>query len=183
MIVLCVCLCAGLIAGFVLGVVYRRKREKQASLPEPEEVFGTEGGLEDVLCLANANIMSELAALVAEHKVVEHMPGFYENFQFLIKQGQEDYYTELWRILSHYRGEYLQKLQNCGLKLSTQDLILLLLCELRKDNKTIAHIMGINLETLKKRKTRLKSKFTLGGLDFEAFMREGVSQPAPLVGE
>ena len=74
----------------------------------------------------------------------------------------------------------MQKLQDRGLKLSTQDLILLLLCELRKDNKTIAHIMGINLETLKKRKTRLKSKFSVTGLDFETFMEEGVSKPVPL---
>ncbi len=174
-----VCLCAGLIIGFVVGVLYRRKKHGRMSLSEPETALSA-GGLDDVLRLANVNIMSDLSGLVSDHKVVEHMPGFFENFQDLIKQGQENYYTELWHILNYYRGERLQKLQDRGLKLSTQDLILLLLCELRKDNKTIAHIMGINLETLKKRKTRLKSKFSVTGLDFETFMEEGVSKPVPL---
>lgn len=177
-----VCLGIGLVVGFIIGILWRRKQWGQLSVSDPETALAEEGGLDDVLRLANANVMSDLAVLVAEHKVVEHMPGFFENFQDLIKQGQENYYKELWHILSHYRGERLQKLQGCGLKLSTQDLILLLLCELRKDNKTIAHLMGVNLETLKKRKTRLKSKFSIGGQDFEAFMEGDVSQLAPPAG-
>lgn len=179
MISFCVCLCVGIIIGFVAGILYRRRQRKQMCPPEPGTVLSAERGLDDVLRLANANIVGDLLALTAEHRVGEHMPGFYENFQQLMKQGQDDYYAELWYILSNYR----EKLPDCVLKLPIQDLILLLLCELRKDNKTIAHIMGINLETLKKRKTRLKSKLSAAGLDFETFMGEGASQLEPLAGE
>lgn len=177
-----VCLGAGLVVGFVAGMLFRRKQSRQLPVTEPETVLVKEGGLDEILRLANVNVMSDLSALVAEHKVGEHMPGFFEDFQDLIKQGQENYYTELWHILSCCRGGRLQKLQDCGLKLSNQDLILLLLCELRKDNKTIAHLMGINPETLKKRKTRLKSKFSAAGMDFEAILEGNASQPVPLAG-
>lgn len=178
-----VCLCIGLIVGFIIGILYRRKQFGQMVLSERGTALAAEERLDDVLRLANVNIMGDLSALVAEHKMAEHMPGFYENFQHLLKQGQDDYYTELWHILSGSREETLQKLQDCGLKLSTQDLILLLLCGLRRDNKTIAHIMGIHPETLKKRKTRLKSKFSAAGLDFETFMGGGVSRAGLLAEE
>lgn len=177
-----ICLGVGLLIGFAVGILFGRKRYRKLPVSEPEPVVVKEGGLDDILRLANVNIMSDLSALVAEHKVVEHMPGFFENFQDLIKQGQENYYTELWHILNCYRGERIKKLQDCGLKLTHQDLILLLLCEFRKDNRTIAHLMGINLETLKKRKTRLKSKFSMGGLHFETFMEGDASQSVPLAG-
>lgn len=164
-----VCLAIGLVVGFIIGILWRRKQWGQLPVSDPETALAEEGGLDDVLRLANANVMSDLAVLVAEHKVVEHMPGFFENFQDLIKQGQENYYKELWHILSHYRGERLQKLQGCGLKLSTQDLILLLLCELRKDNKTIAHLMGVNLETLKKKENPFEVEIFYGRTGFRGF--------------
>lgn len=35
------------------------------------------------------------------------------------------------------------------------------MCEMQLDNKTMARIMGLSLDTLKKRKTRLKAKMCL----------------------
>ena len=42
--------------------------------------------------------------------------------------------------------------------INTPDVLLLLMCEMQLDNKTMARIMGLTLETLKKRKTRMRIK-------------------------
>ena len=52
--------------------------------------------------------------------------------------------------------EYKINLKNP--EFSTQDVLLLLMCEMQLDNKTMARIMGLTLETLKKRKTRMRIK-------------------------
>lgn len=76
-----VCLGVGLVAGFVAGIFFRRKQSRQLPVTEPETVLVKEGGLDEILRLANVNVMSDLSALVAEHKVGEHMPGFLRIFR------------------------------------------------------------------------------------------------------
>ena len=68
------------------------------------------------------------------------------------------YFRELIEIFSHNKKEYVRDLLDKYAGFSTQDVLLLLMCEMQLDNKTMARIMGLTLETLKKRKTRMRIK-------------------------
>lgn len=72
------------------------------------------------------------------------------------------YFNELITIFSKNRREYVRDLFDQHTGLSIQDVLLLLMSEMELDNKTMSRILGISTETLKKRKTRLKSKMNAG---------------------
>ena len=68
----------------------------------------------------------------------------------LVKKQKELYFRELIEIFSHNKKEYVRDLLDKYAGFSTQDVLLLLMCEMQLDNKTMARIMGLTLETLKK---------------------------------
>lgn len=178
-----VCGLSGLAVGFIAGILYKAREKKIAvSEAKPEIASLPEIGQEDIIKLINTNSTSDVTALFLEHKVHAHMPGFYDKYQHIVKQSQELYYQELKTVLSKRRQDILQPLYERCPVLSSQDIILLLLSEMLKDNKTIAHAMGINSEALKKRKTRLKSKLATCGLDFESIVEAGLRLPVPPAG-
>lgn len=157
MISLSLCSFAGLIAGFVIGIIYK---ERRIEVVEYIEVPPSDTNIEDVIRLANTNNMADMNGLLLKHKVSTNLPVFYEKFMHLNKQNREVYYGVLIDILSKGKREYMSKLRERSPVLATSDLLLLLMCEMELDNKTMARIMGTNIETLKKRKTRLKAKIT-----------------------
>lgn len=82
----------------------------------------------------------------------------YDKYMNLVKKQKELYFRELIEIFSHNKKEYVRDLLDKYAGFSTQDVLLLLMCEMQLDNKTMARIMGLTLETLKKRKTRMRIK-------------------------
>ena len=86
------------------------------------------------------------------------IPEFYDKYMNLVKKQKELYFRELIEIFSHNKKEYVRDLLDKYAGFSTQDVLLLLMCEMQLDNKTMARIMGLTLETLKKRKTRMRIK-------------------------
>lgn len=114
--------------------------------------------LQDIIRLAALNTTLDVSSLIIEYKINVKIPEFYEKYQALNKHEKEQYFSELMAIFSRDKKEYVQDLLDRYSGLSTQDVLLLLMSGMQLDNKTIAQILGINMGTLKKRKTRLKSK-------------------------
>ena len=156
----------GILIGLVVGamaVVSIQYWKNRKLLPQPEalEKDKIEGSLQDIIRLANLNTAMDVGYLLVEHKIHLRMPDFYEKYQNLVKREKEYYFNELTDIFSRNRREYVRELLDRYAGLSRQDVLLLLMCEMQLDNKTMARIMGLSLDTLKKRKTRLKAKMCL----------------------
>lgn len=150
------------LAGIVLGagtasVWWRRqeKREQKKNFLEKEKIDII---LPDLIRIASCNTALDVSYLILEYKINIRMPEFYEKYQLLNKQEKELYFNELIDIFSRNKREYVDELLEKYSSFSKQDVLLLLMCEMQLDNKTMARIMGLSLETLKKRKTRLKQK-------------------------
>ena len=114
--------------------------------------------LQDIIRLAALNTRLDVSSLIIEYKINIKIPDFYEKYQALSKHEKELYFSELITIFTKNRREYVEELFNRNAGLSTPDVLLLLMGEMQLDNKTMARIMGVGMETLKKRKTRLKAK-------------------------
>ena len=108
--------------------------------------------------LANINTAMDVGYLMLEYKINLKIPEFYDKYMNLVKKQKELYFRELIEIFSHNKKEYVRDLLDKYAGFSTQDVLLLLMCEMQLDNKTMARIMGLTLETLKKRKTRMRIK-------------------------
>ena len=114
--------------------------------------------LRDMVQLANINTAMDVGYLMLEYKINLKIPEFYDKYMNLVKKQKELYFRELIEIFSHNKKEYVRDLLDKYAGFSTQDVLLLLMCEMQLDNKTMARIMGLTLETLKKRKTRMRIK-------------------------
>lgn len=130
-------------------------KDEKKGLKEKDKLDIT---LQDIIRLAALNTTLDVSSLIIEYKINVKMPEFYEKYQALNKHEKEQYFGELMEIFSKDKKEYVQDLFDRYSGLSTQDVLLLLMSGMQLDNKTIAQILGINMGTLKKRKTRLKSK-------------------------
>ena len=122
--------------GSMAGVWYwmEKKRKRQKEVQDKGRVVIP---LRDMVQLANINTAMDVGYLMLEYKINLKIPEFYDKYMNLVKKQKE---------LDKYAG------------FSTQDVLLLLMCEMQLDNKTMARIMGLTLETLKKRKTRMRIK-------------------------
>lgn len=140
--------------GSVWWFTIKQEKRKQGSA-EKDKVDIT---VQDIIRLAALNTSLDVGTLIIEYKINVKMPDFYEKYQTLSKHEREQYFNELIAIFSKNRREYVRDLFDTYSGLSTQDVLLLLMSGMLLDNKTIARIMGLSMETLKKRKTRLKSK-------------------------
>ena len=124
--------------GSMAGVWYwmEKKRKRQKEVQDKGRVVIP---LRDMVQLANINTAMDVGYLMLEYKINLKIP-------------------ELIEIFSHNKKEYVRDLLDKYAGFSTQDVLLLLMCEMQLDNKTMARIMGLTLETLKKRKTRMRIK-------------------------
>ncbi len=61
----------------------------------------------------------------------------------MVKKQKELYFRELIEIFSHNKKEYVRDLLDKYAGFSTQDVLLLLMCEMQLDNQTMARIMGL----------------------------------------
>lgn len=157
--------------GFLLGlgimyialrfVWHERERNKENLIGKDKININ----LQDIISLAVLNTAVDVGALIIEYKIHVKFPEFYEKYQALNKQEKELYFNELIEILSKNRREYVHGLFDKYPGFTNQDVLLLLMCEMQTDNRTMARIMGLTLETLKKRKTRLRSKMQGGAAD------------------
>lgn len=140
-------------------VEYKENKVEEASSPPPEltdeNLYLT---VKDVLRLANNEYVEYLEALIKEHELETKFPAFHEKYQTASYINKDRYFQDLFEILSMPRKQYVAELFATYQEFSTQDVLLLLLCEAKLDNRTISRILFISMDTLKKRKTRLKMK-------------------------
>ena len=143
--------------GSIAGVWYwmKKKRKRQKEVQDKGRVVIP---LRDMVQLANINTAMDVGYLMLEYKINLKIPEFYDKYMNLVKKQKELYFRELIEIFSHNKKEYVRDLLDKYAGFSTQDVLLLLMCEMQLDNKTMARIMGLTLETLKKRKTRMRIK-------------------------
>lgn len=150
--------CSLIIACVIIGVFYQRilKAEDQREIIMPDAYLRM--SVEDVLSLINADHLADMDFLIEDCNVERKLPAFYEKYQALNKVHREKYFDRLLRFLSTTEEPYLDDLYKECPELSTQDLLLLLLGRAKFENKMIAQLLFISLDTLKKRKTRLRAK-------------------------
>lgn len=165
-----------ILIGLVLGIVIIGGWWKYTEMQKVEKKEGSEKDkieitLQDIIRLAALNTTLDVTSLIIEYKINIKMPEFYEKYQGLVKREKELYFNELIAIFSKNKREYVQDLFDRYVGLTPQDVLLLLMGEMEIDNKTMARIMGLGMETLKKRKTRLKSK-----MQVNATMKEVITE-------
>lgn len=159
---------AGLIALAAIGWwICTRILKKRNEPVEEEQSRDMEVTLQDFIRLAALNTALDVGNLILEYKLDEGMPAFYEKYREQNKNWKEAYFLALIDILGRNKREYVRNLYDNYAALSTQDILLLLLWKQGLDNKTMAQVMCSNLDTLKKRKSRLKAKLVTVGLDLK----------------
>jgi len=155
------------LAGMMLGVAgmlcweYGRKTPE---LPEPrlmdKENVGITAG--DIIHLLSMNVTQDITSLIIEYELHLKEPEFYARYQAMAKHEKELYINELIDIFSKNKREYVRDLFDRYASFTHQDVLLLLMCEMQFSNKSMASILGLSLDTLKKRKTRLRVKMRTG---------------------
>ena len=149
--------------GFVAGCMltggmfwlFRKKTDRPVVRPGKNNMDST---VQDIIRLSALSIVPEVSSLIIEYKIHVKHPTFYERYQALNKHERELYLEELVTIFSKGHPEKVRELHEKYPGLSMQDVLLLLMSGQGLDNRTIARIMSLTLETLKKRKTRLNAK-------------------------
>lgn len=119
----------------------------------------------DIIRLASLNTTLDVTALIMEYRIHVKNPEFYEKYQALNKRERELYFDQLIIIFSRNHPENISQWYQKYPSLSTQDMLLLVMISLNLDNRTMAQILVLSPETLKKRKTRLKAKI---GMDLQS---------------
>lgn len=159
-------LCMNIGCMIVIGwLLYARKRSADFDRELMDEKPVMEISLLDIIRLSDVSGLADVNLLILEHNLENKMPEFYSKYQELIKKNREIYFMELVNILGKKRKEFINDLFDRYHGFSTQDVLLLLMCEMGLDNKTMARVMTSSLDTLKKRKTRLRAKMRASGLE------------------
>lgn len=170
MIVCIVALSASLLTGFIVWILMRSAMLAKVEEQKTGKINIT---FEDIIRLVNTNNAGEVNSLITYYKVNVHMPEFYEEIQGHYKRTRDAFYSELIEMMGKDRKESVQTIYNEYPIFSTQDILLLLMCEKHLDNKTMARLMGSNMDTLKKRKMRLKHKIATSGLEVTFEKKKG----------
>ena len=145
-----------LVSGIVMLCI-NHSRSRVEIVPEPKkEPVGITA--EEVIHLLDASNFIDAGTLMSDFQVERTMPGFYAKYQNQNQAGRAAYYKKLIALLGRDKQEQIEMLQSAEPGFSETEILLLLLCEMNLNNKTIARVMYSGLETLKKRKTRLKIK-------------------------
>lgn len=149
-----------------LEVACKENKVEEAPPPPPEPTdHNLNLTVKDVLKLANNEYVEYLEKLIREHELETKVPAFYEKYQTASLISKDKYFQNLFEILCTSRKQYVAELFATYQEFSTQDVVLLLMCEAKLDNKTISGILSISMDTLKKRKTRLRMKIELSDKD------------------
>ena len=121
--------------GSIAGVWYwmKKKRKRQKEVQDKGRVVIP---LRDMVQLANINTAMDVGYLMLEYKINLKIPEFYDKYMNLVKKQKELYFRELIEIFSHNKKEYVRDLLDKYAGFSTQDVLLLLMCEMQLDNKT-----------------------------------------------
>lgn len=112
----------------------------------------------DVVKLVNTDYIEQLEVLVRRTDVESILPAFYKKYLKLRRTNQEKYFQSLVEVLGRDKQDYINNLLDNHPDVSTSEILLLLLLEAGADNKTIARLLFIQLASIKKRKSRLRSK-------------------------
>lgn len=157
-----------IIAGVIIVFLYRKlsgmdevEGFSEAHLTEPDDLIH-DVSVRDVLKLVNTSFIEEVDTLIEESNIPGKQPVFYAKYQELTKNNRDAYFQNLMEILSKNKPGFVERLMTGYPEISTQDILLLLLHNAHLENKVIAKVLFISMETLKKRKTRLKAK--MGGM-------------------
>lgn len=118
----------------------------------------------DIAGLLGFEYLEELEMLMKESHVPDRLPVFYEKYQELNKRSKEAYFQYVLDLFVRGKEEWLEHLLVKGGDLSTQDILLILLIKKEFDNKSIAKVLRITPDTLKKRKSRLRAKMEQKGI-------------------
>lgn len=164
------------IIGLVIGFLVGRLRAKRSPVPAVPVESPPDFKVEDVICLANTNDAADVNALFLKYKVNVCMPEFYEKYQRLTKHSRDSYYAELLDLLGRKKQDCISGYEDWP-SFSPQEQLLLLMYGMKLDNKTIARLLGISSDTLKKRRNRLKLKVNITGLNAEE--KEDGESPSP----
>lgn len=157
-----------LLIGCILGAVCMWELgyyKKPCAMPVPESIEREKIDitLDEIIRLIGIDMTKDIGSLIVEYGLAKKMPEFYEKYQLLSKHAKELYFNELIDIFSRNRKEDVSGLFDKYPSFTHQDVLLLLMSKMKLDNKTMAKIMGLTLDTLKKRKTRLRLKMRTGG--------------------
>lgn len=114
---------------------------------------------EEVAILANTGYSGHLEHLMHEMGIEKDEPGFYLKYTELKKKMREDYFRNLLDVIARDKQDRVARLLEEYPDFSVQDVLLVMLMDANLDNKTIARFLFVSVDTLKKRKTRLKAKF------------------------
>lgn len=156
----------------LLVSLYKRKQEPKVEycescvpeLPplqiEPKD-YNLSLSVKEALRLANNEYVEDIDVLVKEYNLETEAPGFYEKYQIVNRIHKDKYFQDLYEIICAPRKAYVTELLFAHQEFTSQDILLLLMCEARLDNRTMARILFVSQDTLKKRKTRLKLKMKL----------------------
>ena len=153
--------CVLMIAAVVIWYLYHKVKampdgDAKVAMEDFEPFFKVAAGV--IVKLTNANFIEQLELLIRESNVESKLPAFYEKYLELNKTNKEGYFQNLLEMLGKNRGNYINTLLGNHPEISTQEILLLILMQEKFDNKSIARILFITPETLKKRKSRLKAK-------------------------
>lgn len=113
--------------------------------------------LSDLLEMQDNSFIPALTALRYQKKTAEIMPDFDKEVDVLIKKSKDIYFNKLLTVLARYYPDKIEEM-NHFMDYSTNDILLTLLMDSGLDNQTIANLLMITQETLKKRRQRLRDK-------------------------
>lgn len=153
--------CVLLIAAIVIWYLYHKVKampDEEGKVPMDNFEPFLKIAVGDIVKLTNANFIEQLELLIRESNVESKLPAFYEKYLELNKTNKEDYFQNLLEVLGKHKESYINALLSEHPDISTQEVLLLILIREKFDNKSIARILFITPETLKKRKSRLKIK-------------------------
>lgn len=128
----------------------------------------------DVEKLANIIYIEQLDALIRQSNAEQKLPAFYEKYLELNKSCKEQYLQNLLAVFVKGKEGWLDSFMKKYTDISPQDILMMLMLEAGFDNKSITRMLMVNYETLKKRKSRLKTKCKTLGIPFD-FRRKNVS--------
>lgn len=144
----------------------QRNRERRATCGEQGEVV-IKIRMQDVIKLANISYIEELEDMMKELGVESKLPVFYKQYQQWSKKNKDSFLENLLKILIKDKGNGIEDLYRQYPAMSNPEILLMWMIEKDVDNKNIARILFTRSDTLKKRKTRLKTKMTQQSLQEE----------------
>lgn len=115
----------------------------------------------DVVKLTNTDYIEQLEVLIRRADVESNLPALYKKYLKLNRTNKEKYFQNLVEVLGRDKQDYINNLLDNHPDVSTSEILLLLLLEAEIDNKTIARMLFIQPESIKKRKSRLRLKLKM----------------------